>query len=152
MKKFRSVDNGYVDPIEHTLGVLKKYPSTKIYIGTDSQNVGIQTVYVTAIAYRFGIRGVHYIYSKEKVPIIKDLFKRLFEECSRTIETAEWFTQQINVNVELDMDYNEDEYWPSNRLVSATRGWRKFFGIQSKYKTPFSNCYQSSRLSLFIIW
>jgi hypothetical protein len=26
MKKFRSVDNGYVDPIQHTLEVLKKYP------------------------------------------------------------------------------------------------------------------------------
>ena len=70
MKKFRSVDNGYVDPIQHTLEVLKKYPSTKIYIGTDSQNVGIQTVYVTVIAYRFGVRGVHYIYNKEIIPIV----------------------------------------------------------------------------------
>ena len=130
MKKFRSVDNGYVDPIEHTLGVLKKQPSTKIYIGTDSQNVGIQTIYVTAIAYRFGIRGVHYIYSKEKVPIIKDLFKRLFEECSRTIETAEWFTQQINVNVELDMDYNEDESCVSNKLISAASGWASSLGYK----------------------
>jgi predicted RNase H-related nuclease YkuK (DUF458 family) len=134
LKKFRSVDNGYVDPIQHTLDVLKKYPSTKVYIGTDSQNVGIQTVYVTVIAYRFGVRGVHYIYNKEKIPIIKDLFKRLFEECSRTIETAEWFTQQINVKVELDMDYNEDEYWPSNRLVSATRGWASSLGYKVNIK------------------
>jgi predicted RNase H-related nuclease YkuK (DUF458 family) len=108
-----------VEVVEHTLGILKRYPNLKVHIGTDSQNIGLETIYVTAIAYRFGIRGVHYIYTKEKVPLVRDMFTRLFDECVRTLEVAEWFTQQINVNVEIDMDYNQDEIAPSHKLMNV---------------------------------
>ena len=69
MKRFKSVDNRVIDVVEHTLEIMKRYPNLKVHIGTDSQNIGLETSYVTVIAYRFGIRGVHYIYTKEKVPI-----------------------------------------------------------------------------------
>jgi len=110
MKKFKSVNSKVIDVIEHTLEIMKTHPNLKIHIGTDSQNVDLETSYVTVIAYRFGVRGVHYIYTKEKVPLVRDMFTRLFDECSHTIEVAEWFTQQINIKVEIDMDYNQYEF------------------------------------------
>jgi predicted RNase H-related nuclease YkuK (DUF458 family) len=35
------------------------------------------------------------------------------------------------------MDYNENEYRPSNRLVSATRGWANSLGYKVNIK-PYS--------------
>lgn len=128
MKKFKTVDGKIVDVVEHTLNILQKNPNIKIHIGTDSQNVGVITSYVTVIAYRFGIRGVHYIYTKEKIPIVKDMFIKLFDECARTLEIAEWFTSKINVKVEIDMDYNQDEFTASYKLISATKGWATSLG------------------------
>ena len=134
MKKFKTIDGKVVDVVEHTLDILKKYPNVKIHIGTDSQNVGIETSYVTVIAYRFGIRGVHYIYTKEKIPMVKDMFIRLFDECTRTLQVIEWFTNKINVNVEIDMDYNQDEFAASYKLISATKGWASSLGYKVNIK------------------
>jgi predicted RNase H-related nuclease YkuK (DUF458 family) len=134
MKRFKSVDNRVIDVVEHTLEIMKRYPNLKVHIGTDSQNIGLETSYVTVIAYRFGIRGVHYIYTKEKVPLVRDMFTRLFDECVRTLEVAEWFTQQININVEIDMDYNQDEIAPSHKLIGATRGWALSLGYKVNVK------------------
>lgn len=130
MKIFKKIDDTRVDVVNHTLEVIKENPDVKIHIGTDSQNDGHQTVYATVIAYRYGTRGVHYIFTKERVPRIKDLWNRLWREAELTIEVAEWFKQKVNVNiaVELDMDYNEDIFHDSNRLVSATKGWANSLG------------------------
>jgi predicted RNase H-related nuclease YkuK (DUF458 family) len=134
MKRFRKVNGEIVDVVDHTLSIMNKYPNLSVHIGTDSQNLGLETSYVTAIAYRFGIRGVHYIFTKEKVPLVRDTFSRLFEECTRTIEIANWFREKINVGVQLDMDYNKDEFAVSNKLIGATRGWAVSLGYQVNVK------------------
>ena len=134
VKRFKTIDHTPVDVIEHTLKILKQHPNLKVHIGTDSQNVGLETVYVSVIAYRFGIRGVHYIYTKEKLPLVRDMFTRLFDECVRSIDIAEWFTQQINIKVEIDMDYNQDEFSQSNKLIGATRGWAVSLGYEVNVK------------------
>ena len=40
-----------------------------------------------------------------------------------SIDVAEWLTHQVSVRVEIDMDYNSDESFKSNKLISATKGW-----------------------------
>jgi len=134
MKRFRTVEGQYVDVVEHTLDIMKKHPNMKVHIGTDSQNLGIETSFVTAIAYRFGIRGAHYIFTKEKIPLVRDTFSRLFDECTRTIEVAQWFSDKINVVVEIDMDYNQDEFTVSHKLIGATRGWALSLGYKVNVK------------------
>lgn len=136
MRIFKKIDGTRVDIVSHTLEIVKNNPGVKIHIGSDSQNLAEQTVYVTAIAYRFGNNGVHYIYSKEKVGRINDMWTRLWREAELTIETAEWFTKKANINikVELDMDYNEDKFYKSNQLVNATRGWAQGLGYKVNNK------------------
>jgi predicted RNase H-related nuclease YkuK (DUF458 family) len=136
MKVFKKIDGTRVDVVPHTLDIIRKNPGVKIHIGSDSQNLAEQTVYVTAIAYRFGNNGVHYIYSKEKVGRINDIWTRLWREAELTIETAEWFTKKANINlkIELDMDYNEDKFYKSNQLVNATRGWAQGLGYKVNTK------------------
>jgi len=64
---FRKVTGESVpDIVKHTVDILKECPWVEVHIGTDSQNHRRSTIYVTAIAYRFGNRGVHYIYHKQK--------------------------------------------------------------------------------------
>ena len=64
MRLFKDVKGNNIDPVNHTLSILKEYPYAKIHIGSDSQNVGKKTNYTSVIAYRLGTRGVHYILSK----------------------------------------------------------------------------------------
>ena len=40
MRLFKDVKGNNVDPVDHTLSILKEYPYAKIHIGSDSQNVG----------------------------------------------------------------------------------------------------------------
>lgn len=133
-KRFRKVEGGYVDVVEHTLEIMKQYPTVDFHIGTDSQNISDTTVYVTVIAYRYNNKGVHYIYCKENVSRINDLWTRLWKEAELSLEVANWFTTKINVKVQIDMDYNEDEFWKSNQLIQAASGWAQSLGYKVNTK------------------
>ena len=134
MLLFKDVHGKIIDPLNHTLKVLKNSPYSQIHIGSDSQNVGKKTIYVTAIAYRFGSRGVHYIISKKSEMIIDVIWKRLWKEAEMSIEVAEWLSNQINVKIEIDMDYNSDEKFISNKLISAAKGWANSLGYKVNVK------------------
>ena len=55
MRLFKDVKGNNVDPVNHTLLILKEYPYAKIHIGSDSQNVGKKTNYTSVIAYRLSL-------------------------------------------------------------------------------------------------
>lgn len=125
MKKYFKTENGEkVNIVEHTLEQIETFQNISIRIGTDSQDYSDSTYYVTTIVYRYGTRGAHYIYYKEKLPRIRDMYSRLFDEARRTIETAQLIDNEIPVAFEgLEFDYNNIPKFQSNRLVSSVRGW-----------------------------
>ena len=137
MRLFKDVKGNNIDPVDHTLSILKQYPYAKIHIGSDSQNVGKKTNYTSVIAYRLGTRGVHYILSKSSCEAINDIWKRLWLEAEYSIKVAEWLTKQVSVQVEIDMDYNSDERYYSNRLVAVAKGWANSLGFKVNIK-PFN--------------
>ena len=134
MRIFKNIHGHRLDPIKHTLNILKEYPYVQIHIGSDSQNIGKSTKYATVIAYRFGSRGVHYILSKRDEILIKDMWTRLWKEAEMSIDVAEWLTRQVSVKVEIDMDDNSDENFKSNKLISATKGWANSLGYKVNVK------------------
>jgi predicted RNase H-related nuclease YkuK (DUF458 family) len=134
MKVFRTVDGKVVNVTQHTLDILKKHPNVQIHIGSDSQNFGGKTSYATVIAFRYNTNGVHYIHNKFKVDKIKDMWSRLWKEAELSIEIAEWLTKKINVNVQIDMDYNVDENYKSSKLITATKGWANSLGYKVNVK------------------
>ncbi|MBH45543.1 MAG: hypothetical protein CMC93_02875 [Flavobacteriaceae bacterium] len=134
MRIFKDIKGNRVDPIQHTLGILKNHPNIQIHIGSDSQNAGKYSKYATVIAYRFGSRGVHYILSKKVESLITDMWTRLWKEAEMSIDVAEWLTHQVSVRVEIDMDYNSDESFSSHKLISATRGWANSLGYKVNVK------------------
>ncbi len=134
MLLFKDISGKRVETLAHTLKILKNNPYVEIHIGSDSQSVGKQTIYCTVIAYRFGNRGVHYILSKSSVPLINDMWTRLWREAELSIEVAEWITKMIPLKVEIDMDYNADENFQSHKLISAAKGWANSLGYKVNVK------------------
>lgn len=131
---FRNISGKPIDPVKHTLGVIKDFPSVEIHVGSDSQNIGKKTIYATVIAYRLGTRGVHYILSKSKQPIVRDMWTRLWKEAELSVDTAEWLSKQMNIRIEIDMDYNEDESFKSHKLIAAAKGWANSLGYKVNVK------------------
>jgi len=131
---FKDIKGNKIDPLRHTTKLLNEYPHLQIYVGSDSQNLGKKTVYCTVIAYKLGNRGVHYILYKKKQIIIKDLWSRLWHETELSIDTAEWLNKKIKVGIEIDMDYNENEVYKSNKLISAAKGWANSLGYKVNVK------------------
>ena len=134
MRLFKNIKGERIDPVEHTLKILRDYTTVKIHIGSDSQNIGKKTKYATVIAYRYGSRGVHYILSKKTELLIKDMWTRLWKEAEMSIDIAQWLTHQVSVRVEIDMDYNSDENFKSSKLISATKGWANSLGYKVNVK------------------
>ncbi len=137
MKYFRTIDGQAVNAVQHTLEQIDKYQSLKIYIGTDSQSFSQKTVYATAIVYRYGNRGCHYIYVKEEItPRIRSDYHRLYDEGVRTIATFDSLTSEIPVAIEaLEFDYQEVLKTISNKLVQNFRGWVAGLPVNSVFKS-----------------
>lgn len=135
-KYFRTIDGKLINIVEHTLEQIKNHPNVKIYIGTDSQDEGQYSEYATCIVYRYGRNGAHFIYSRESIPKIYDMFTRLYTEGVRTIETAELIRIEVpSISFEaLEFDYNDIQKTMSTRVISALKGWVKGLGMNPSFK------------------
>lgn len=134
---FRKEGGELINAVEHTLQQIELWPNLKIYIATDSQDREGATVYATVIVYRYGHRGAHYIYLRERVsPREKVTYNRLFQEAVRTIDCADMLTNEIPVGIEaLEFDYNHMAKFKSNTLISTVRGWVKGLNYNPVFKS-----------------
>ena len=103
----------------------------KIYLGCDSQNKAIKTVYATTLVFHVASAGCHVIYKKEEVPIIKDMWTRLWKETEKSCEVALYLREHgIEVST-IDLDYNTDPQKKSNKLVKAAVGYVESMGFKA---------------------
>jgi len=124
-----------VDLIDHITSIKAHCPELEIHIGCDSQNYRSHTVYVTTIVLRYPLNGAHVIYLKEKVPKINDLWSKLWGELERSAELALKLRDKHHIDVQqIDLDYNSDPSFPSNKLLSAASGYLSSLGFNSKAK------------------
>ena len=131
---FKDINGNIIDPIDHTREIIRKNPFVEVHVGTDSQSLAKITQYITVIAYRFGNRGVHYILKKNGVPQIKDLWTRLWRETELSIDIAETIKKSLNIIPQIDLDYNENENFKSNKLVNASKGLANSLGYKVNIK------------------
>lgn len=134
-KYFKMEDGKLVNIVEHTMEQIKLNPNLRIYISTDSQNYGSKTVYATAVVYRYGQRGAHFVYNKQRMTRIRDNFSRLWKEAEYTIETAQTINAEIPVKIEaLEFDYNNKKITKSTNLVASVVGWAQSLGYRALVK------------------
>lgn len=130
-KQFKTLERKPVDLISYCLSYVKEHPDVKIYVGTDSQNIGRNTRYATVVAFRHPHKGAHIIFREERIPRMDDMFMRLWKECEFTLDVAQWIENNTPLHVEvLELDYNHDKAWNSSKLVAATHGWCKSLGFK----------------------
>lgn len=118
---------------------IKKFPETKIIVGTDSEQYKTYTNYVTVIGMMRPRKGVHIIYKTEKLGKIKDIFTRLWNEveCSRLV--ADSLEETINTNPEKKMvtvhiDINNKKNEKSNIVHDSAVGYLKGLGYPVEAK------------------
>jgi len=151
MRVYKNVGGEVISVVDYTTDIVKKHPNVEIHIGTDSQNIRVSknreerkqtrgrkkkvSKYAIVIAFRYSTRGVHYIYTTDSFPRIKDRYARLYKEAVLTIEEAEWFSNKMpSIKTQLDFDFNEDEKYFSQRLVDISKGWATGLGYEVNMK------------------
>ena len=125
-----------LDVIKYTQKILADHPDATIHVGTDSQNHRCKTTYATCVCYRYGLRGVHVIYTIQHFkPKLRDRWARLWKEAEMSIELAEWIQNNSSFKVTtIDMDYNQDKHHYSSKLVQAAKGWAESLGYKVSVK------------------
>ena len=127
--RFKFYNGGFIEDVESYIkAYISEYPDVEVYLGTDSAKAGSAseqplTVFVTTICFRHPGNGVHYIYSKEKRPKIKDLFTKIWSEVERTNEVASFVKPIIgDRTLFLDLDINSLKQHGSNIAYAAANG------------------------------
>lgn len=130
LRDFRVMSSGrQVDLIQHIEHMRVQYPHAEVHLGCDSQNTGKHTVYVTAVVFRFHQNGAHVIYRKEKIWRINDMWTKLWGETERSVMHANFIQEQLGFRVkQIDLDFNSDPAFPSNRILGASEGYIKSLG------------------------
>ena len=117
---FRSLSNEkVVDLIPYLKEKIASADDIKIYIGTDSQNIGGKTVYASVIVLHYGNRGAHVVYSKTKVDRIRERFAKLWREVEISMEVAQYLRENDINATYIDIDLNPDPRYGSNNVLRA---------------------------------
>lgn len=112
------------DLVGYVKEYLKKHPEAELSVGSDSQNIGGSSVYATVVAFRRPGKGVHYLLTKKREPIISDMITRLFKEAEDSIKVAEYLRENgVYQPITIDVDYNENEEFRSHKLIPMVKGW-----------------------------
>jgi predicted RNase H-related nuclease YkuK (DUF458 family) len=106
----------------------------QIYLGCDSQNKVTKTIYATSVVFHIARSGCHVIYKREELPIIRDMWTRLWKETEKSCEVALYLREHgVEVST-IDLDYNTDPLKRSNKLVSAAVGYVESLGFKARCK------------------
>lgn len=117
------------------VATMSQEENVEIHVGCDSQNYKRYTVYVTTVVFRFPENGAHVIYRRERVPKITDLWTKLWGETERSVDLANLILSECNVRVkQIDLDFNSDPAYPSQKLISASAGYITSLGFEAKAK------------------
>ena len=108
--------------------------NTKRYrIGCDSLNVKNRTVYITTIVgFHPGNSGAFIYYIKEYSPLVKDTYRRLWNEVEKSIAIASLIKENHNVDVEaIDFDLNTSEKHLSSRFATSAVSYANSYGFKA---------------------
>lgn len=102
----------------------------EIHIGTDSQQRGIHTEYVTVVVALRPAKGARVFYSREKVTRIKSLRERLHKEVWMSTELGMELTASPDIGenpfemieLTIHVDANPDERFKSSEYVQELAG------------------------------
>lgn len=120
---------------------LMKYPGRQVQIGTDSQQNGKNTEFVTVVVVLRPGKGGRAFYTRERVTRIKSLRERLMKEVWMSVDTGMELNKYIPEDAELTVhiDANPDVRFKSSSYVKELTGMVVGQGFRAVLK-PDSWC------------
>ena len=105
-----------------------------VHIGTDSQQCGYHTNYVTVVAIVDPGTGGRVFYQRLKTPKAQSLAHKLFQEAELSLAIARRLTEAIAHDIIVHVDANEDLKHRSSKYVRALAGMVVGHGFEVRVK------------------
>lgn len=124
MKEFKLFGGKIIENIEdYAIQYIKNncvdHSEIIVYVGTDSKQLRKHTLYATAVVFYHVGKGAHIIFSRERVPKVKDLFTRLYNEVEMTRIVAEHLDSKLRGNY--FFRWTEENIWVEIGGVKAQK-------------------------------
>jgi predicted RNase H-related nuclease YkuK (DUF458 family) len=124
MKEFKLFGGKIIEDInEYAINYIKEncvdHSEIIVYIGTDSKQFRKHTMYATAIVFYHVGKGAHIVFTRERIPKVKDLFTRLYNEVEMTRVIAEDLNKALVGNY--FFRWTTDNIWVEIGGVKAQR-------------------------------
>jgi predicted RNase H-related nuclease YkuK (DUF458 family) len=130
---------------EYVVNKVNEDPTLKVAIGCDSKQLRYKTQYVVTVMFHSPEmhNGAHIVFSRFKIPKIKDRFSRLWKECEYIYEISEemhnalndvGYTNESLINhklVEVHLDLNPSKKYGSNTVYKPAIHWFKSMGYNT---------------------
>lgn len=129
-RDWKSLDGTTVDLRSAIASELSARNDCEIHVGTDSQQHGLKTEFVTVVVVVRPSKGARVLYFREKVPRIKSLRERLTREVWITLELAMELTSTPDIgqpvvdmhDMTVHIDANPDPRFRSSEVVQELAG------------------------------
>jgi predicted RNase H-related nuclease YkuK (DUF458 family) len=134
-RKWRSINEKKIDDINAELTDILNGVKT-VYVGTDSQQHGLYTEFVTVIVVHEKMKGARVFYTQEKVPRIKSLRERLLKEVWMSVQLAMEISPMLSEESELQVhcDINTNTKFKSSAYVKEVVSMVVSQGFECKLK------------------
>lgn len=136
---WRSLSGKPVSDLVAAVQELLRQDREVIHVGSDSQNNGQATHYVTVVAVVDPGAGGRVFYTRKSVPRARSLAQKLFHEAELSIETALVLSRSFAHDIIVHVDANEDLRHLSSQYVRSLAGMVLGHGFQVRVK-PDSWC------------
>jgi predicted RNase H-related nuclease YkuK (DUF458 family) len=117
-KTWKTIEGNNIPDIQASLA--EAFQGVKVvYIGTDSQQDGLSTQFVTVIVIRTPSKGARAFYTKETIKRIHPLRERLLHEVWMSVATAIEVNPMISAESEMEVhiDANPDTRFRSSKYI-----------------------------------
>lgn len=130
-KKWKTLTSGEtVDLRAAVESELREFPDAELHIGSDSQQSGQFTEYVTVVIIHRPTKGGRVFFCRERIPRVKELRERLWKEVWRSTELAMELTTTPDIGkpvvevkvAAIHIDANVDPKHKSSKYVEELAG------------------------------
>lgn len=130
-RKWKTLAGQPVDLRDALLEEISLCPNLELHIGSDSQQMGQATEYVTVAVCIRPAKGGRVFFCRERVPRVRTLHERLYNEVWRSTELAMELTSTPDIgehdalagrHVDIHIDINVDERYASAQFLQELAG------------------------------
>jgi predicted RNase H-related nuclease YkuK (DUF458 family) len=131
---WRSLSGKPIQDLITSVGELLRGTREVLHVGSDSQNYGQATNYVTVVAVVDPGAGGRVFYRRKAIARTQSLAHKLFHEAELSLETAVVLSQSFAHDIVVHVDVNEDLRHMSSQYVRALAGMVVGHGFQVRVK------------------